>query len=89
MSDKSIIILRREIINIQSEIINEYQATITYFNQIFMDVVRLYKGRLDLTEAETKLLDFSWTCNDMLVDNTKLYSLLSRLDELKKGIKND
>jgi len=54
-----------------------------------MDVVRLYKGRLDLTEAETKLLDFSWTCNDMLVDNTKLYSLLSRLDELKKGIKND
>ena len=77
------------IVSIQSEIINEYQATVTYFNKTFMDIIRLHRGRLYLTEVEVKLVDFAWTCNDMLVDNTKLYSLLYKLDELKKGVKND
>ena len=63
------------IINTQAEIIEEYKIQQIYFNKIFMGIVRLYKGRLDLTESERNLFDFSWTCNDLMVDNTKLYSL--------------
>jgi hypothetical protein len=72
------------IINVQAEIIKEYKIQQIYFNKIFVDIIRLYKGRLDLTEAERKLFDFSWTCNDLMVDNTKLYGLLSSLDKMKK-----
>jgi hypothetical protein len=76
------------IINLQTKIIKEYQINQTYFNKIFMDIVRLYKGRLDLTAAETELLNFSWNCNDLLVDNTRLYGLLSNLHKMTKEDKS-
>lgn len=69
-----------KVIEMQQEIIDEYEKTTRYLNNVFMDVIRRYKDKPDRTEAETELMNFAWQTNDCLVDQPRIYELKRLLE---------
>nr|WP_156736300.1 hypothetical protein [Mycobacterium sp. E3298] len=69
------------IIDLQKEIISEYQKTQTFLNRTFMTTIRDYRSKINRSEVEKELLMYAGYCNDCMIDNPKLDQLLKQLDK--------
>lgn len=72
---------QQEIIEIQQQIIDEYESKVRYLNKILMDT---YKGNYP-----NELRSFALDINDCLMDQSKIKLLSEKLNEFEEGELNE
>ncbi len=76
---------QQEIIETQEKIIEEYESTLRYLNEVCFDCVE-YQRKLQRENNpyyNFRLMDFAWATNDCIVDMPQVKELKEKLKELR------